>query len=107
MEVTLFVFANLIEALATIVSYLLQIYMWVIIIRALISWVNPDPYNPIVRFLYQVTEPVLYPIRRRLPFMGGIDLSPIIVLLAILFLQVFLVKTLNELAFRLKMGGGL
>ena len=101
------VFANLIEALATIVSYLLQIYMWVIIIRALISWVNPDPYNPIVRFLYQVTEPVLYPIRRRLPFMGGIDLSPIIVLLAILFLQVFLVKTLNELAFRLKMGGGL
>jgi len=103
----LFVFANLIEALATIVSYLLQIYMWVIIIRALISWVNPDPYNPIVRFLYQVTEPVLYPIRRRLPFMGGIDLSPIIVLLAILFLQVFLVKTLNELAFRLKMGGGL
>ena len=103
----MFVFANLIEALATIVSYLLQIYMWVIIIRALISWVNPDPYNPIVRFLYQVTEPVLYPIRRRLPFMGGIDLSPIIVLLAILFLQVFLVKTLNELAFRLKMGGGL
>ena len=103
----LFVFANLIEALATIVSYLLQIYMWVIIIRALISWVNPDPYNPIVRFLYQVTEPVLYPIRRRLPFMGGIDLSPIIVLLAILFLQVFLVKTLNELALRLKMGGGL
>lgn len=103
----MFVFANLIEALATIVSYLLQIYMWVIIIRALISWVNPDPYNPIVRFLYQVTEPVLYPIRRRLPFMGGIDLSPIIVLLAILFLQVFLVKTLNELALRLKMGGGL
>ena len=103
----MFVFANLIEALATIVSYLLQIYMWVIIIRALISWVNPDPYNPIVRFLYQVTEPVLYPIRRRLPFMGGIDLSPIIVLLVILFLQVFLVKTLNDLAFRLKMGGGL
>ena len=103
----MFVFANLIEALATIVSYLLQIYMWVIIIRALISWVNPDPYNPIVRFLYQVTEPVLYPIRRRLPFMGGIDLSPIIVLLVILFLQVFLVKTLNELALRLKMGGGL
>ena len=103
----MFVFANLIEALATIVSYLLQIYMWVIIIRALISWVNPDPYNPIVRFLYQVTEPVLYPIRRRLPFMGGIDLSPIIVLLAILFLQIFLVKTLNELALRLKMGGGL
>ncbi|MBI5047728.1 MAG: YggT family protein [Deltaproteobacteria bacterium] len=103
----MFVFANLIEALATIFSYLLTIYMWIIIIRALISWVNPDPYSPIVRFLYQATEPVLYPIRRRLPFMGGIDLSPIIVLLVILFLQVFLVKTLNELAIRLRMGDGL
>lgn len=101
----MFVFANLVEALATIVSYLLTIYMWIIIIRALISWVNPDPYNPIVRFLYQVTEPVLYPIRRRLPFMGGIDLSPIIVLLVIMFLQVFLVRTLNEVAVRLRMGG--
>lgn len=101
----MFVFANLVEALATIVSYLLTIYMWIIIIRALISWVNPDPYNPIVRFLYQATEPVLYPIRRRLPFMGGIDLSPIIVLLVIMFLQVFLVRTLNEVAVRLRMGG--
>ncbi len=103
----MFVFANLVEALATIISYLLTIYMWIIIIRALISWVNPDPYNPIVRFLYQVTEPVLYPIRRRLPFMGGIDLSPIIVLLVILFLQIFLVRTLNELAVKISMGGGL
>lgn len=103
----MFVFANLIEASATIISYLLTIYMWIIIIRALISWVNPDPYNPIVRFLYQATEPVLYPIRRRLPFMGGIDISPIIVLLVIMFLQVFLIRTLNELAMRLRMGGGL
>jgi YggT family protein len=76
--------------------------MWIIIIRALISWVNPDPYNPIVRFLYQATEPVLYPIRRRMPFMGGIDLSPIVVLLAILFLQAFLVRTLEELAIRIR-----
>lgn len=103
----MFVFANLIDALATIISYILTIYMWIIIIRALISWVNPDPYNPVVRFLYQITEPVLYPIRRRLPFMGGIDLSPIVVLLIIVFLQAFLVKTLSELAIRLKMGGGL
>lgn len=103
----MFVFANLIDALATIISYILTIYMWIIIIRALISWVNPDPYNPVVRFLYQITEPVLYPIRRRLPFMGGIDLSPIVVLLIIVFLQAFLVKTLSELAVRLKMGGGL
>ncbi|MEK7846150.1 MAG: YggT family protein [Nitrospinota bacterium] len=103
----MFVFANLLDALATVVSYLLTIYMWIIIIRALISWVTPDPYNPIVRFLYQVTEPVLYPLRRRLPFMGGIDISPIIVLLVIMFLQIFLVRTLNELAVRLRMGGGL
>lgn len=103
----MFIFANLIEASATVVSYLLTLYMWIIIIRALISLVNPDPYSPIVRFLYQVTEPILYPIRRRLPFMGGIDISPIIVLLIILFLQVFLVRTLNELAVRLRMGDGL
>jgi len=103
----LFIFANLLDASATVVSYLLTLYMWIIIIRALISLVNPDPYSPIVRFLYQVTEPILYPIRRRLPFMGGIDLSPIVVLLAILFLQVFLGRTLNELAVRLRMGGGL
>jgi len=103
----LFILANLLDALAVIISYLLTIYMWIIIIRALISWVNPDPYNPIVRFLYQITEPVLYPIRRRLPFMGGIDLSPIVVLLIIVFLQAFLVKTLSELAVRLKMEGGL
>ncbi|OGP09532.1 MAG: hypothetical protein A2056_03445 [Deltaproteobacteria bacterium GWA2_42_85] len=101
----MFVFANLIDASATVIYYLLTIYMWIIIIRSLISWVNPDPYNPIVRFLYQATEPVLYPIRRRLPFMGGIDLSPIIVLLIIIFLQVFLVKTLNELALKLRIGG--
>jgi len=103
----LFILANLLDALAVVISYLLTIYMWIIIIRALISWVNPDPYNPVVRFLYQITEPVLYPIRRRLPFMGGIDLSPIVVLLIIVFLQAFLVKTLSELAIRLKMGGGL
>ncbi len=103
----MFILANLLDALAVVISYLLTIYMWIIIIRALISWVNPDPYNPIVRFLYQITEPVLYPIRRRLPFMGGIDLSPIVVLLIIVFLQAFLVKTLSELAVRLKMEGGL
>ena len=103
----MFILANLLDALAVVISYLLTIYMWIIIIRALISWVNPDPYNPVVRFLYQITEPVLYPIRRRLPFMGGIDLSPIVVLLIIVFLQAFLVKTLSELAIRLKMEGGL
>ncbi len=77
----------------------LTIYMWVIIASAVLSWVNPDPYNPIVRFLYRVTEPVLAPIRRRLPLGGlGIDFSPVIVILAIYFLKLFLVKTIIQSA---------
>jgi YggT family protein len=69
--------------------------MWIIIIRAVLSWVSPDPYNPIVRFIHNITEPVLYQIRRRLPVsFGGIDLSPVIVLLIIMFLQNFVVRSL-------------
>jgi YggT family protein len=69
--------------------------MWIIIIRAVLSWVSPDPYNPIVRFINNVTEPVLYQIRRRLPVsFGGIDLSPVVVLLIIVFLQSFVVRSL-------------
>jgi YggT family protein len=76
--------------------------MWVIIARAILSWVSPDPYNPIVRFLYNVTEPVLYAIRRRVPvFFGGIDFSPMIVILAIYFLDSFLVPSLAGLALRI------
>lgn len=98
----MFVLANLLNALAYIVDVLLTIYMWLIIARALLSWVNPDPYNPIVRFLYQVTEPVLGFVRRRLPLVfGGLDLSPLLVLLAIVFLKQFLVPTLQQLGLRL------
>ena len=97
----MFVAGNMLQALAVIVDYVLWLYMWVIIARALISWVNPDPWNPIVQFLQRVTEPVLYPIRRRLGFAMGIDLSPIIALLVIVFLQVALVQSLKDLAFRM------
>jgi YggT family protein len=98
----MFALRNLIEALATIVNLGLTIYMWVIIARALLSWVNPDPYNPIVRFLYNVTEPVLGWIRQRVPVVfGGLDLAPLLVLVAIIFLQRFLVATLVDLALRL------
>lgn len=97
----MFVISNFLDALAIIISWGLTIYMWVIIIRALISWVNPDPYNPVVQFLYQATEPVLFAVRKRLPYTGGIDLSPIVVIMAILFLQVFLVGTLRDIAVRL------
>jgi len=87
---------DLIISLWYIVSTLLTIYTFIIIARALISWVNPDPYNSIVRFLYMVTEPLLAPIRRRLP-MIGIDFSPIIVILAIVFIQNFVSRLLMRL----------
>ena len=103
----MFVFANFLEALAQILSIGLEIYFWILIIRALISWVNPDPYNPIVRFLYQATEPVLARIRRVLPIMGGIDFSPLVAILGIMFIKRFIVATLIDIAFRLKTGGGI
>jgi len=99
----MFIIVNLLDAVSLVIHYLLNIYMWLIIIRALLSWVNPDPYNPIVSFLYQVTEPVLYRIRRFLPFRGpGIDLSPILVFIIIIFLDRFLVGTLQDIVVRLR-----
>jgi YggT family protein len=80
--------------------------MYIVIARAIISWVNPDPYNPIVNFLMRVTDPVLDRVRRMLPDLGGLDLSPLIVLLAIFFMQKFVIATLFELANRLKYGIG-
>jgi len=95
----MFVLGNFVRALAVVLDYLLWAYMWVIIIRALISWVNPDPYNPIVRFLVAVTEPVLAPLRRLIPtWRLGIDISPIFAILIVIFLQQFLVRTLFHLA---------
>lgn len=99
----MFVIANLLIAVAQVLDYLLWAYMWILIGRIIVSWVNADYGNPIVRFLYAATEPVLEPVRRRLPvFAGGFDLSPIVVWLAILFLQRFLVRSLYELAYTLK-----
>jgi YggT family protein len=98
----MFALRHLIESLAYILNLALTIYMWVIIARAILSWVNPDPYNPIVRLLYNITEPVLGWVRRRVPLIfGGLDLSPLLILLAIVFLQRFLVSTLWDLAQRL------
>jgi YggT family protein len=102
----MFILANLIEALAAVLNMLLTLYMWIVIARAVISWVNPDPYNPIVRFLYAVTEPVLYRLRRALPiYAGGIDFSPILVFVVILFLQRFLVQSLYDLAQSMRLAG--
>jgi YggT family protein len=94
----MFVLENFIVALAKIIDLALNVYIWIVIGRALISWVNPDPYNPIVTFLYRATEPVLAPIRRLIPIRGlGIDISPIIVIMIIYFLQTFLVKTMMQM----------
>ncbi|WP_456325087.1 YggT family protein [Desulfonauticus submarinus] len=98
----MFIIGNFLIAIAKVLDIALSIYMWLIIIRALISWVNPDPYNPIVRFLISVTEPVLYPIRKRLPLLGGIDFSPIVAILAIIFIQTFLVQSLMQLGMSLR-----
>ena len=98
----MFVVRHFFDAVAWLVDYLLWAYMWLIIIRALLSWVNPDPYNPIVRFIVRATEPVLRPIRQRLPmYQIGLDLSPMIAILAIIFLQRFVVPVLFELAARI------
>jgi len=103
----MFVLANFISAFAGILDIVLTALYWLILIRALISWVNADPYNPIVQFLNNVTEPFLNPIRRMLPlsFKFGLDISPIIAFLLIYFLRSFLVRTLFELAFRIKNSG--
>jgi len=90
---------NFLIAIAKVLDIVLSIFMWIVIARAVLSWVSPDPYNPIVRFINKVTEPVLYQIRKRIPVnFGGIDFSPIIVFLAIIFLQRFVVHSLYGLA---------
>lgn len=99
----MFVASRLVEGIAVVLQIGLNIYMWIIIIRALLSWVNPDPYNPIVRTLYSITDPVLNVIRRRLPVVfGAVDLSPLLLILFIYFLEVFLVGTLRDLALQLR-----
>ncbi len=99
----MFIFSNLLTALAQAVELILTVYYWLILVRALISWVNPDPWNPIVKFLERATEPVLAPIRRAIPaFNVGIDLSPLIAFMILLFLKSFLVRTLMDLAVRLR-----
>jgi len=97
--------ANIITTVARALDVILNVYMWIIIARALVSWVSPDPYNPVVRFLYQVTEPVLGRIRRFLPHMGGMDVSPIVVIFAIFIARQFIVTTLFDIAYKMKIGG--
>lgn len=101
----MFLFSNFLIALAKILDIALTMLYWLILIRAIISWVNPDSFNPIVQFLYKTTEPILSPIRKALPLSirFGIDISPIIAFLAIVFLKSFLVKSIIDLSLWLKL----
>jgi YggT family protein len=91
---------ELILSIAQVFDLIFTLYFYIVIARALISWVNPDPYNPIVRFLHSVTDPVLNRIRRAIPLnLGGIDFSPIILLIGLSFVQRMLKVLLLRLAY--------
>ena len=95
----MFVFGYLLTALAKVLDLVLTFFMCIVLARAILSWVSPDPFNPIVRFIHNVTEPILSRVRNLLPVaLGGIDFSPILVLIGIIFLQGFLVNSLLRLA---------
>jgi YggT family protein len=97
----MFVMGNILLGFATVLDYALTFYTWIIIARALISWVNPDPWNPIVQFLDRVTEPVLSPIRRRIGWRMGVDLSPLVAIVVITFLQIAVVQSLKDWALQM------
>ncbi len=103
----MFIVANFLTAVAKVLDIAITLYIWLIIIRAIISWVSADPFNPIVQILNKATDPVLFRIRRLLPFSlkWGVDISPMIAVLCLVFLQSFLVNTLFETAQRLRLAG--
>ncbi len=95
----MYIIGYFIMAVAKVMDVILIAYMWVVVARAVLSWVNPDPFNPIVRFIHNVTEPLLYQIRTRIPInFGGMDLSPIVVFAGIIFLRTFVVNSLHQMA---------
>jgi YggT family protein len=98
----MYIIGYFLMAVAKVLDVVLIAFMWIVIARALLSWVNPDPFNPIVRFIHNTTEPILYPIRRRIPvYIGGIDFSPILVFMGVIFLRTFLVSSLSRMAMSL------
>ena len=98
----MFVLGNLVAALAQVLDFLFSALFLLVICRVLISWVSPDPFNPIVQFLIQVTDPVLEPFRRIIPTIGPLDISPMVALILLKALQNFLVRTLFDLSSRLR-----
>ena len=99
----MYLFGNFLLAIAKVLDIALTLYMWVVFISALLSWVNPDPHNPIVQFLRSVTEPLYHRVRQFIPMSGmGIDFTPMVVILAIIFLQSFLVRSLHQIGVNLQ-----
>ncbi len=99
----MFALSNLFQAFAIVLRYVIEILWWLILIRALLSWVNPDPYNVIVQFIERMTEPILAPFRRLIPtYKLGLDISPMVALLFLYFLKIFLVQTLLDIAIKLR-----
>jgi YggT family protein len=99
----MFVLGNFVQALAQVLSFVIDVLWWLIVIRALLSWVSPDPYNPIVQFIEKTTEPILFPLRQLIPvYKIGIDISPILAILILYFLKSFAVQTLIGIGLRLK-----
>jgi YggT family protein len=98
----MFIVGNFLNAIAITLKWVLWTYMWILIARAVITWVGPDPYNPIVQFLTHATEPVLRRVRRLIPIPGQFDFAPLLVILGLLFLQLFLVESIRDLAWSLK-----
>jgi len=103
----MFIAANFLVAVARVLDIAVNVFIWLIVIRAIVSWVSVDPFNPIVQFINKSTDPLLFPIRRILPFSmkWGIDISPIIAVLALIFAQSFVVNTLVDIAARLRLAG--
>jgi YggT family protein len=98
----MFVIGNLLSALATILDIVIQAMLFIVFINAILSWIRPDPSNPIVMFLDRVSDIVCNPIRRLFPTSaGGIDFAPFIAMLLLVGLRIFLVGTLNDLAVRM------
>lgn len=93
------VFSSLLTAAYVVVDSVLSLYFWIVVAAVVLSWVSPDPYNPIVRGIRSLTEPVFYRVRKWMPFTfaGGFDFSPIVVVLAIQFVQIFLRRLVQQI----------
>jgi len=98
----MFVLGNLLITIGKLLNFAIGVYIWLIIIRALLSWFNPDPFNKFVQLLHDITEPVLRPVRRLLPVNLGIDISPIIIIILLYFTQSFIARTIIDLGVRLR-----